>query len=115
MIEVEFRKLSFPKAMNLDILIDTLPEKELKTLLAQHCEQERKERRIILPRIQTLRKVLLHFFWKEIEAGRLSWAEVKNYFKERGTTLRAMNIDKREAQRLYHQREKEIKHENNGK
>jgi len=49
-----------------------------------------------------------HHIWTLIEDGELTWELVKTDFKKEFKTLKALDISKFEARRLYKQRELEI-------
>lgn len=108
MMKVEYSKLAFPKAFNLGILTDILSDETLVALIAKHKNKVRKKRIIILPSSRTVRKIFFHHIWTLIEDGELTWELVKTDFKREFKTLKALDISKFEARRLYEKREREI-------
>ena len=108
MRQIEYSKLCWPEGLNLNILFTVLSERNLRALLSQHSQEERRARRIILPSHKTIKKVIFHYIWSLVENGEISWDEVKGDFKKEFGTLREANISKKEMKRLYVQRRKEI-------
>jgi len=108
MRRIEYSKLCWPAGLNLDILFIVLSERNLRALLSQHSQEERRARRIILPSHKTIKKVIFHYIWGLVENGEISWDEVKRDFKKEFGTLKEANISKKEMRRLFRQRKKEV-------
>jgi hypothetical protein len=109
-MKINFRKLSFPKGLNLGLLASLLDEEQLEKLIIDSAEKSRAERRVVLPSKTCLKKVVAHFIWSEILAKKLSWPMVKNELMKAGS-LKALKLSKAEIERLWLQRKKEIKKE----
>ena len=113
-MEIEFEKLSWPKGLGLNLLsplAQYVPEEVFKRFVVGFSREERKNRRIIFPSKRTIKKVYFHYVWDLIKMGTISWEEVKEKFKNDFKTLKAMDVTKFEAERLFRQRESEIKNE----
>jgi len=63
MKKIPFKDLSWPKAMNLEILIRILPEEKARLFICELSRLDRKDRRIILPSEKCIRKVLCFYYW----------------------------------------------------
>jgi len=114
MMEVDFEKLNWPTGLNLKLLAPLaqfVPEDVFKRFIVSFARKARKDRRIILPSKRTIKKVYFHYVWGLIKSGTITWDEVKEKFKNDFKTLKAMDVTKFEVERLYDQREKEIKEE----
>lgn len=114
MEEIDFEKLNWPKGLNLELLIPLekfIPEDIFKRFILGFARKERKERRIIFPSQRTIKKIYFHHIWGLIEKGQTTWEEIKEKFKKDFKTLKALDITKFEAERLYKQREREIRNE----
>jgi hypothetical protein len=87
-----------------------MTEKKLAELIGLMAQEGRRERRIILPSQQCLRKVLAHFIWNEILDKKTTWKKVKKELEKSGS-LRSLKLCRNEMERLWRQRDKEIKKE----
>ena len=115
MEEINFSKLNWPRGLNLDLLSlleKFVPEDLFKKFIVGFSRELRKNRRIIFPSQRTIKKVYFHYLWTLIEKKETTWEEIKEKFKKDFKTLKALDITKFEAERLYKQREREIR---NGK
>lgn len=114
MFEIDFGKMNWPKGLNLELLSPLkqfVPEDVFKQFIVKFAREARKNRRIIFPSQRTIKKVFFHYIWGLIERGETTWEEVRGKFKEDFKTLKALDITKFEAERLWTQREKEIQNE----
>jgi hypothetical protein len=109
-MRIAFKKLNFPAGLNLDLLKRVLSEEKLRTLIALSAKKNRVERRIVLPSDRCLRKAIAYYAWTEILAGKITWSRLKRELRETGS-LRSLKLTKTEMHRLWKQREKEIKKE----
>lgn len=113
-MEIDFQKLSWPRGLNLELLsplAQFVPEDVFKEFIVGFSREPRKQRRIIFPSQRTVKKVFFHHLWALIKKGETSWDEIKERFKKDFKTLKALDITKFEVERLYKQRESEIKNE----
>lgn len=113
-MEIEFEKLNWPKGLGLNLLTSLaqyVPEDVFKRFIVGSARVPRKHRRIILPSQRTIKKVFFHYLWTLVENKETSWDEIKEKFKNDFKTLKSLDITKFEVERLYAQREKEIKNE----
>jgi hypothetical protein len=106
-MKIDFRKLSFPKGLNLELLKPFLTEQKLRKLIAGSAKKSRRERKVILPSDVCLRKIICHWLWNEILAGRTTWPKVKAQLKK-SAMLKDLKFDKVAIKRLWRQREREI-------
>lgn len=114
MMEIDFEKLNWPKGLNLELLAPLaqfVPENVFKEFIVGFSREPRKNRRIIFPSKRTVKKVYFHYIWGLIKIGTITWEEVKEKFQNDFKTLKALDITKFEVERLYTQRESEIKNE----
>jgi hypothetical protein len=109
-VKISFSKLSFPKGLNLELLKPFLTEQKLSKLISLSAKKGRGERRIVLPSSVCLRKVVAHYFWTQILAGKVTWPRLKKELRKTGS-LRILKFTKSEIRRLWLQREKEIERE----
>jgi len=108
MLKIEFQKLNFPKGLNLDLLSGFLSELELKEIITDNCRKTRVERRIVLPSLKCLKKVMCHYLVEKHEGNYdLAMADLKDGFR----TLKQLGTDRKMVRQLFEQREKEIKRE----
>lgn len=113
-MEIEFEKLNWPKGLGLNLLTplaEFVPEDVFKRFIVGFSREPRKDRRIIFPSQRTIKKVFFHYLWTLIEKNETTWGEIKEKFKKDFKTLKALDITKFEVERLYKQRESEIKNE----
>lgn len=113
-MEIEFEKLNWPKGLGLNLLAPLaqfVPEDVFKRFIVGFSREPRKDRRIIFPSKRTIKKVFFHYIWGLIEKKETTWEEVKEKFKKDFRTLKSLDITKFEVERLWAQREKEIKEE----
>lgn len=113
-MEIEFEKLNWPKGLGLDLLAPLaqyVPKDIFKRFLVGFARAPRRERRIIFPSQRAIKKVFFHYLWTLIKNGETNWDKIKNDFRQDFRTLKSMDITKFEVERLYEQREKEIKNE----
>ncbi len=116
MEKLKISQLRFPEGLNIGLLASVLPEEKLELLIIRNKMKDRKQRRIILPSAQTIKKIVFHHLYSQILEGKISWEEIKAEFRKEYESLKALNISKAEAERLYRQREKEIlREQGNGK
>lgn len=108
---LKFKDLKWPVAMNLHLLAEVISEKTLREFLVSRSKESRLKRRIMLPSETCIRKIFCHYFWSQIQDGKMSWNELKNYFRSAFGSMKALKITKREVQRLYEQRQIEIERE----
>jgi hypothetical protein len=106
-MKIVFKKLAFPKGLNLELLKPFLTEEKLRKLIAVSTKKSRRERRVILPSDTCLRKVLAHYIWPQIWSGKISWPRLKKELRKTGS-LRSLKFTRSEIKRLYEQREREI-------
>jgi len=114
MMEIDFEKLNWPAGLNLDLLTPLaqyVPEEVFKRFIVGFSREPRKDRRIIFPSQRTIKKIFFHYLWTLVEKKETSWEEIKEKFKNDFKTLKALDITKFEVERLYKQRESEIKNE----
>lgn len=111
MIEIVFEKLAWPKGLNLGILEEIKKAESSTNFILMKSILDRKDRRIILPNWQTFIKVLSHYLWSLIEKREADWIEVKAFIENHFGTIETFGVSKFQIQRLYHQREKEMKNE----
>jgi len=104
-------ELSWPEGLNLDVLFQLLGEKVLLALLADCSEQSRTERRIILPKRQTVLKVICYHLGEMVEQGEASWDDVKTLIQEELGAVKELGIKVCEIKRLYEQRKSELEKE----
>lgn len=113
-MEIEFEKLNWPKGLGLELLtplVELVPEDVFKRFIVGFSREPRKDRRIIFPSQRTVKKVFFHYLWTLVEKNETTWNEIKEKFKNDFKTLKALDITKFEVERLYRQRESEIKNE----
>lgn len=108
MEQIEFRKLNFPKSLNLDLLSGFLAELELKEIITDNCRKTRIQRRIQLPSIKLIKKVICHHLVKKYRGDyNKVMADLRGDFG----FLKRIGIDRKQVRQLYEQREKEAKRE----
>ena len=112
MIEIKFEKLAWPKGLNLNILSEIMSADSSTDFILTRTILDRRHRRIILPSWKTFVKVVCHFLWSLIEKEEATWDEVEKYIRDKFGTLEKFAVSKFQVNRLYRQREKEMK---NGK
>jgi len=111
MIEIKFETLAWPKGLNLKLLEEMKSKDNLTNFILAKLFLDRKKRRIILPSWRAFKKVLCHYLWGLVEKKEADWPEVKKYIQENFGTVYKFAVSKFQMQRLYKQREKEIKNE----
>lgn len=105
MNNIEFEKLSWPRKMNLDILQKYLTEQQMKQIIVDHCRERRVERRIQLPSIKCMKKVIFYYLVKKCGGNyKLVMEELKGNFK----FLKQLGLERCNVRRLFLQRQKEI-------
>jgi len=65
MKKIKFSDLSWPKGLNLHLLIEFLSEDKLMKLIMAHVDDDRETREIILPSRKTAKKVFAHWLAKQ--------------------------------------------------
>jgi len=113
-MEIEFEKLNWPKGLGLNLLAPLaqyVPEDVFKRFIVGFSREPRKDRRIIFPSQRTIKKIFFHYLWTLVEKKETSWEKIKEKFKHDFKTLKALDITKFFVERLYKQRESEIKNE----
>lgn len=113
MRQIDFTKLIWPKLMNLDHLAKIIPEESLRKFIVSYARLDRKKRRIILPSLSCLRKIICHHLWSQVESGEKSWEQIKSDLIEEFTTLESIDLKKTNVKRFFDSREKEIMKERN--
>ena len=108
MEQIEFRELAWPTGLNLDLIQDLLSEEELKQLIIDHCRKTRVERRIILPSLKCLKKILFHHLVIRFQGD---YDKIMLELRDRFATLSELNVSRQMVKQLYAQREKEIEQE----
>ncbi len=103
--------LNFPKAMNIDLLAEILPEKKLLELIISNCAKERKARKIMLPSKSCLKKLVCFYYGKRVADGKMSWPQAMKKLKEGFETLKQAGLEREAVKRLFFQRQREIKRE----
>lgn len=111
MIEIVFRKLVWPKGLNLGILEEIMKAENPTNFIVMKSMLDRKHRRIILPSWRTFVKVLCHYLWGLVEEKVATWDEVKAFIQNHFGTVENLAVSRFQVKRLYAQREKEIKDE----
>lgn len=107
-MEIEFKDLSFPEGLNLQLLSQFLPEQKLREIIIDNCRKTRVERRIVLPSQKCLKKILCYYLCvKHQENFDLVMADMKDGFR----TLKEIGIDRKMVRQLFEQRKSEIKNE----
>ena len=108
MKQIRYKDLSWPQGLNLDHLVELLPEDVLRAFIAAYARFDRKQRRIVLPSAKCCRKVIAHYLWKQVLAGETTWEEEKESLRKEFGQLADIKMTRSEVIRLYEQREKEI-------
>lgn len=103
--------MNFPKAMNIDLLAEILPEKKLLELFLENRDKDRKQRRIMLPSKSCLKKLVCFYYGKRVADGKMSWPQAMKKLKEGFETLKQAGLEREGVKRLFLQREREIKRE----
>lgn len=105
---IEFKKLSWPKGLNLHLLSGILPEEVLKQLISENSYGSRLERRIVLPSNKCLKKIVCHHLYVKHQ-GDLDKCviELRDGFK----TQKELGVSKKKIRKMYAQRKKEIEQE----
>lgn len=105
------RELNWPKSCRIELLKEILGEETLEKLINYFMDKSEAERMIRLPKQQTVRKLIAYHYGKKVHFGEMSWSEVLKKMKEKGQTLKELNLSKKEMMRLFEQRKKEIENE----
>ncbi len=105
---MKISQLNFPKAMNLNLLTEILPEKKLMDLILNNCSKNRKDRRIVLPSKLCLKKVVFHHYGKKVANGKITWTQAMKKLRDGFDSLKEMGLERKAVKRLFCQREKEI-------
>lgn len=103
--------LNFPKAMNIDLLAEILPEKKLLDLIISNCAKDRKQRRIILPSKSCLKKLVCFYYGKRVADGKMTWPQAMKKLREGFDTLKQAGLEREAVKRLFLQRQREIMRE----
>lgn len=98
-MKIIFKKLGFPKGLNLGLLRSLLTEEKLRKLIALSAKKSRVRRRIVLPSDACLRKVIAHYIWKQILAGKTTWPKLKKDLKKT-RSLKALRLGKSEKRSI---------------
>lgn len=104
-----FSEFSWPKGLNLDVLLEFLTEKELQILILNNLDKTRVKRRIVLPSAKCVKKVVCHYYGCQVEElGCMTWKEAMEKMKGGSKTLKALKVSRKKVKELYEQRKKEI-------
>jgi len=106
-----FKELAWPTSCRIELLKEALGEEILEKLINHFMDKSEAERMIRLPKRQTIRKLIAYHFGKKVYFGEMSWSEVLKQMREKGQTLKELNLSKKEMMRLFEQRKKEIENE----
>ena len=111
---MKFKDLNFPSRLNLELLSTIVPEDKLIGLIKKNATKSRLERRIILPSHRCISKVIAYYFGERVEKGKMNWYQVMEKLKTTGRAkdLASVGLDRKEIKRLFAQRKKEIRNEN---
>lgn len=103
--------LNFPKDLNLDILIQNMPERKMRSILGEYKHSNLQDRRITLPSLKCMKKVLCHYFYSRVVNGTMTWDEIKGHIRQMCQTLESVGMTKKQVKKQFFQREKEIARE----
>lgn len=110
-IRMKISELDFPKAMNIGLLAEILPEKKLMALIISNWAKERKQRRIVLPSKSCLKKVVCYYYGKQIAEGKMNWNQAMKKLKKGFNTLKEAGLEREAVKRLFLQRQRERQRE----
>ena len=108
---MKISELNFPKAMNIDLLAEILPERKLMDLILNNCSKERKTRRIMLPSKSCLKKIVFYYYGKKVADGKMTWPQAMKKLREGFDTLKEAGLEREAVKRLFFQRQREISRE----
>lgn len=108
MTQIEFKELSWPAGLNLDLIQDLLSEEQLKELIISHCRENRIQRRLVLPSLKCLKKILFHHLVVRYKGD---YDKIMLELRDRFRTLSELNVSRQMVKQSFEQREKEIKQE----
>lgn len=108
MLKPKFGRMNFPRGLGLHILKGYLNDDQMEKIIAEYSALPRKQRRIILPSRSCVRKVYLHFLFRNIKEGKATWKETRKSLQKRFGSLANAKADLDEVKHNYFQREKEI-------
>lgn len=109
MIRARFSELSYPSGLGLSIISEYLTDAQMEELIFRYRDVPRKKRRVILPPRVCVRKVYLHFLYKKIIAGLVTWKDLSQELKERFGTLYFARMTLTHLKEAHYRREREIK------
>ena len=93
----------------MQILDGYLTDAQMIDLISKYSSLSRKQRRIIFPSRVCQRKMFLHFMYKQILAGKISWADLKEEIKKKFGTLWFARMTITHLKEAHWRRENEIK------
>lgn len=111
MKQIRFKELNFPKAMNIELLLEIADEEKLMAFLKRHSADDRLARRIVLPSKRCMKKVMAFYLVSKMKSGEISWEKIKKILRQDYGTLKDANVNRYDLIKLYNQRCKEIKKE----
>lgn len=107
MRKININELSWPKGLNLDLLKEVCTDQVLESFILKHSTDPRSKRRIVLPSSKCIKKIIMHYFVKQILENKTTWPQVMRLIQKQ-FKLRELNLSWPVALRLYRQREREI-------
>lgn len=105
---MKISELDFPKAMNINLLAEILPEERLMDLIFSNCAKDRKARRIMLPSKSCIKKVVCYYFGKKVADGKMTWPQAMKKLREGFDTLKEAGLERDVVRKFYFQRQREI-------
>jgi len=91
----------------LDKLRSRMSEENLKKIIIKNLDNDRKERRIILPSRKCVKKILAHFLMTQVQQGDITMEKLLKELK-RENFLKNLKMDKKDLKRFFRQRQKEL-------
>jgi len=101
-------KLNLPRGLNLHILQEVIPAEKLEALMKERSGMSRRDRRVIFPSRNCLRKCLIHFY---VEKHNGDFKKVLELLRDEEGILAWKGLHLTNIKRMYLQRCKEIEKE----
>lgn len=108
MKRLDFRKLSWPANLHMDLLSQVLTERQLAKLINFFADRPPGERIIRLPKRQTILKALCFYYGEKVDVGKLTWDEVMEELRLKFGNLEKFGLSRKKVKYLFGQRRREI-------
>lgn len=102
------KQLNLPKGLNLHILQEVIPAEKLEAMVKERANMPRKDRRVIFPSRNCLRKCLIHFL---VNKYNRDFKKVMELLRDEEGILASKGLHLTNIKRMYLQRCKEIERE----